>query len=254
MLASIIDGSGLPVSLVGSARSGSEALDLIPRLRPDICLFDIQMDAMDGLELTSRLAHVLDYSPRIIYLTAFSTFEYAQRAVKLGAVDYILKPINRKELISTLRGAINHIQAQRLDEIDREQLRERLQSMIPAAVTNAAPAGENHNATIARIIRRFVDEHYSEKITLTDAARIVNLSPGYLGSIFKSAFGISIRAYMRSVRIARAKELLHDHTLNLSQIAEAVGYEDLNYFSDAFLQETGIRPSEYRGGGRRWVK
>lgn len=254
MLARIIEDSGLPVSLVGCASSGDEALKLIRQFRPDICLLDIHMDGMDGLELASRLPAMLDYSPRIIYLTAYSTFEYAQKAVKLGATDYILKPINRKELIASLRSATNSIQAERLDALDRTRLRERVESMMPAAVSNADAADESKNVAIAKIARKYVDEHYAEKATLTHAADQVNLSSGYLGTIFKAAFGLSFRAYLRSVRIARAKELLNDRSLNLSQIAMAVGYEDLNYFSEAFLQETGVRPSEYRGGGRRWAK
>ncbi len=254
MLARIIEDSGLPVSLIGAASSGDEALAMLPQLRPDICLLDIHMDGMNGLELASRLPAVLDYSPRIIYLTAYSTFEYAQKAVKLGATDYILKPINRKELITALRSATNTIQAERLDALDRSRLREQVQSVMPAAVSSADAADESKNIAIAKIARQYIDEHYAEKMTLAGAADKVNLSPGYLGTLFKAAFGLSFRAYLRSVRVARAKELLNDRSLNISQIALAVGYEDLNYFSEAFLQETGARPSEYRGGGRRWAK
>lgn len=254
MLARLIAESGLPVVHAGSARSGAEALEIIPNLRPDICLLDIHMDEMDGLELASRLGDMLDYSPRIVYLTAYGSFEYAQKAVKLGAADYILKPINRTELVSTLRNLTNRLQAQRLDQIERDRLKDRVKSVIPSVAAEGGAADEPHNVATARIAREFVDQHYREKITLADAADKVHLSPGYLGSIFKAAVGVSFRAYLRSVRIARAKELLHDHALNLSEIAEAVGYDDLNYFSETFLDETGMRPSEYRGGGRRWAK
>lgn len=254
MLARLIEESGLPVVFAGSARSGAEALELIPQLRPAICLLDIQMDDMNGLELAARLAEIPDYSPRIIYLTAYSSFEYAHKALKLGAVDYLLKPINRKELMSVLRSVVNHLQAQRLEMIELDQLKKRVKSILPAAAVDADAADEHKHVAIARNARRFIDEHFPEKITLADAAAQVHLSAGYLGTIFKTAMGISFRAYLRSVRIVRAREMLQDHSLNLSEIARAVGYADLNYFSEAFLAEVGIRPSEYRGEGKRWAK
>ncbi|MHB9035990.1 MAG: response regulator transcription factor [Armatimonadota bacterium] len=254
MLEQIVSTLSLPIRFIGSASSGEEALDLAKRIHPDIFLLDIHMEGMDGLELASRLTDILHYKPCIVYLSAYDRFEYAQKAVRLGAADYILKPINRKHLESTLRRVVNDIQAERLDHLDRERLRQRVESMMPSIVPDAQAAGENRNSAIARRVRCWVDEHYSEKLTLGAAAEQFNLSSGYIGSIFKAASGMSFRAYLRSVRIARAIELLQNPAINVSEVAQAVGYDDVNYFSQAFLDETGIRPSEYRGGGKRWAK
>lgn len=254
MVELIISESGLPAKLVGTAVNGCQALELACELRPDICLLDIHMDDTDGLDLADRLRESLDYSPRIIYLTAYSRFEYAQRAMRLGAADYVLKPINRKEFIAALRRVINSIQAERLEQIEQNRLKHQIESVLPAIASPADTADKNRLESTAAIVRRFVEDHYHEKISLLSAADHVNLSPGYLGSIFKRATGISFRAYLRSVRIVRARELMADPRLNLTEIANAVGYEDLNYFSEAFLQETGVRPSDYRGGGKQWAK
>lgn len=254
MLARIIGDSDLSVEVVGNAFSGKDALKIASEMRPNICLLDIHMDDMDGLELASHLEEIPNYKPRIIYLTAYDRFEYAQKAVRLGAADYILKPINRNELISTLQRTINDLQAERLDKIDREQMKKRVENVMPSLIPEALAAGENRNVAIAKVVRKYVDENYSQRLTLAKVAELVNLSEGYLGSIFKAASGMTFRSYLRLVRVARAKELLQNQSLNLSQIAEAVGYDDINYFSQVFLEETGIRPSEYRGGGRRWAK
>ncbi len=254
MLKQFFDESNLPIVLIGIARSGSEALNLILQLHPDICLLDIHMDDMNGLELASRLRETLDYYPRVVYLTAYDKFEYVQNAIRLGAADYILKPIDCKELLSTLRHVIADLQSQRIDELERDKLKKHIKAVMPSAVADAAPADRDRNTIIAKRVRVFIDQHHSEKLTLELVASQVNLSASYVGSIFKSAFGLSFRAYLRSVRIARAKELLQNPALNLSEIALEVGYDDLNYFSQAFLKETGVRPSEYRGGGRMWAK
>jgi two-component system response regulator YesN len=246
--------SHLPIALIGSANSGSEALELITRLRPDICLLDIHMDGMDGLELASILRKTLNYHPRIIYLTAYNRFEYAQKAIRLESDDYILKPINRNELLSTLHRVIAVLQSQRLSELEKDRLKRRVKSVIPSAIADATTADCDRNTTIAKTVRSYIDLHHREKLTLELVASHVNLSTGYVGSIFKSAFGLSFRAYLRSVRIAKAKKLLQNPAYNISEIALEVGYDDLNYFSQAFFKETGIRPSEYRGGGRMWAK
>ena len=254
MLETIIGSCGLPVTLEGTALSGEEALNLARRILPDICILDIRMEGMDGLELARRLKNVPGISPRIIYLTAYDRFEYAQKAVHLGAVEYILKPIDRRELTLALGRAVNSLQAERLNRLQAEKVRRKLKTVLPGALPSAKLPAQSRNAEIAATVRTYIEQHYAENISLEDAASGLELSPGYVGPVFKSICGLSFRAYLRSVRVARAAELMADQSLNLSQIAQMVGYEDLNYFSQAFLKETGVRPSEYRGGGRRWAK
>jgi len=249
MVETIIRESDLPARLVGVATSGKDALMIAPKLRPDICLLDINMEDMDGLELARRLSDVLDYKPRIIYLTAYDRFDYARDAIKVGAIEYILKPIQRQELIAAIGKGVNALQADRLARLERELLEEHA-----GVASSVETPVQSRLSTLVIEIRKYIDEHYAENISLSDVADHVRLSSGYIGSIFKSQCGFSFRAFLRAVRVSKAKELMHDPRLNLSEIAQLVGYEDVNYFSQAFLVETGVRPSEYRGSGRRWAK
>lgn len=253
-LENIIGNSRLPVVLAGTASSGEEALRIASDIQPHICILDINMPGMDGLELGEKLVGILDQKPYIIYLTAYNRFDYAQHAIKLGAIDYVLKPINREELLKAVGKAVNTLQSQRIAVAEQNELKNQLASVMPAIVASDKLSEDNRISQIAEAVRRYVDERYAEKISLSSAADLMCLSPDYLGSIFKSATGVSFRSYLRSVRIAKAKALMSNQSLNLTQIAESVGYPDLNYFSQAFLEETGLRPSEYRGGGRRWAK
>ena len=78
----------------------------------DIVLMDIEMPALNGLEAAKR---ILDDKPscRIIFITAYSVFSYAREAVKLGAIDYILKPVDREDVQRAVKRAISQVEAER---------------------------------------------------------------------------------------------------------------------------------------------
>lgn len=86
-----------PSYLVFSARDGFEGLEMVNRNRIDIVLTDIRMAGMDGLEFIRRLGPRLD-ATRVIIISAYNRFDYARQALRLGAFDYLLKPIVREDL------------------------------------------------------------------------------------------------------------------------------------------------------------
>lgn len=94
------------LELSGSAENGQEGLWCIERTEPDIVITDIKMPVMDGLEMLSR-AQAGGYHPKVIVLTAYSEFSYAQQAVKLGVNDYLIKPVVVQEFAQTMRKVQN---------------------------------------------------------------------------------------------------------------------------------------------------
>lgn len=95
-------------------------------------------------------------------------------------------------------------------------------------------------------IKQFVNEHLSEKITLTRIGEALFFSPLYCETLFTKHTGYSIIRYVMKRRIDEAKNLLLDGTLSLKKIAETVGFEDYNYFSRVFKNLTGNTPSQYK--------
>ena len=85
------------IEIAGEARDGKEALELIPRLAPDVLFLDIRMPGMDGFELLERLEDV----PQVIFTTAYD--EYALRAFEVSALDYLVKPVAPERLAAALR-------------------------------------------------------------------------------------------------------------------------------------------------------
>lgn len=92
----------LPLSLVGEASNGREALDKLSEIHADVVLVDIRMPEMDGIELAQHLSK-LPKPPAVIFTTAYDV--YAIQAFELHAVDYLLKPIRLRRLFDALTRA-----------------------------------------------------------------------------------------------------------------------------------------------------
>lgn len=101
------------------------------------------------------------------------------------------------------------------------------------------------DATIIRI-KKYIDQHYKETLTLEGVAGQFNLSSYYVSKLFKAQFHISFIEYVTDVRMKKAKELIRDVSVPLKEIAITLGYRDPNYFSRVFKKTTGYSPSEYR--------
>ncbi len=104
-----------------------------------------------------------------------------------------------------------------------------------------APGCERH--AIQKICR-YIDERYAEKVTLTDLAQLVHLSPYYLMRVFEKEVGISPHAYLESVRIRHAQRLLKLGT-PLTQVAYELGFSHQSHFTNRFKRFLGITPGQY---------
>ncbi|MFC4597376.1 response regulator [Cohnella hongkongensis] len=116
---------------VGDCENGMDAIEAAELLKPDVVLTDINMPFMDGLELTRQLAERMPWT-KVVILTGYDDFDYAQQAVKLQVKDFILKPITASELIAVLESL-----KQELDEAkDRREnlvrLERQLRESLPA--------------------------------------------------------------------------------------------------------------------------
>ncbi|MDO4270267.1 MAG: response regulator [Eubacteriales bacterium] len=116
----------LGLSLAGQAANGAEAWALIRQHRPEIVLTDIRMPYLDGIELIRKMRGA-GIEARIIILSGYSEFEYAQTAVKLGVSDYVMKPVDVPSMCRTLCGLKEDLDAQFHRENEVEELRRRVQ-------------------------------------------------------------------------------------------------------------------------------
>jgi two-component system, response regulator YesN len=87
-----VDWNDFNMRVIGEAEDGEEALEIFTKHKPQVILTDIKMPFMDGLELLEKIKAEND-DTYIIIISGYDEFQYAQKALKLGAYDFILKPI-----------------------------------------------------------------------------------------------------------------------------------------------------------------
>ena len=101
-----------------------------------------------------------------------------------------------------------------------------------------------------RLARLLLDRSYNTPITIDDLSREVALSPYYLIRAFRQVYKQTPHQYLVGLRIAKAKELLRNSDLSITEICVTVGFESLGSFSTLFRKVAGIAPSAYRASSR----
>ena len=208
------------------AENGREALMIMNEVRPAIVFVDINMPIMSGIELMKKAGET-NMNCRFIVISGYDDFNYAQKSIRYGASDYLLKPVVKSELNSAI------------ERVMRE--------LYPKEVFNDTNHSSDFTAEeVVEIIKTTIENNYSDNIRLQDFADKYFFSKEYLSRLFKSVNGIGISEYLTEVRMKRACELLKQQDIKITDIAQRVGYPDKNYFSKAFHSYYNMTPSAYR--------
>lgn len=124
LINALVDWETLQMEVVGIAHNGLEASDMVKQMRPDILITDIRMPGCNGLELIEDVRKNVA-NLEIIIISGYAHFAYAQTAIKFGVGDYLLKPINKSELVSTLSKLKERIEGRLAVEERRQMMREK---------------------------------------------------------------------------------------------------------------------------------
>ena len=204
-----VDWAALDCVVVGEASNGEEALDAVERLSPSLIITDLKMPRMDGIEMLRRL-------------------RYAQSALRLGAVDFLLKPFHDGELEQAVRN-----------------LQSRMQTSEPVHGIPGLKKGDKSKYVLEAM--DYIGAHYNDPgITVGSIAQSLGISEGHLSHMFKKETDYTLLNYLTRYRIHKSMELLRDCRRKVYEVAELVGYKDVTYFSATFKKVVGISPSEYQ--------
>ena len=118
------------IQLLPYVLNGADLIDSVGKSKPDIAIVDINMAGINGLDAID-LIKLKDIHLKVIINTAYNTFEYVQKALSLGADDYILKPERREHIIATISKLCRTIEDERQKKAESEKLGQLVSDMIP---------------------------------------------------------------------------------------------------------------------------
>lgn len=226
-LKKIVDWEKYNCVVAGTASSGKEGLAMVEKCQPDILFTDIRMPGMDGLTMLAALRSE-HKNLQVIILTGYRDFDYARQALNLGVFRYLVKPSKMKELDEAM-----------------ESLSERLEGVAEAEQGSIEDDNTTANNFIVKQAISYMEQHYKEKLQLTDVAEKVYVSHWHLSKLLNST-GKSFSDVLNEIRIENAKELMEDSSLHIADISEKVGFADTAHFSRVFKKYTGMSANEYR--------
>lgn len=352
-LSVIIDWEKEGFEIVGKTQDAGEALELVKKEEPDLLISDIKMPVMSGLDMIEEMRKQDIFDTYCVLLSGYSDFEYAKRAIKNDCLDYMLKPVDKEELLNVLakvrqekskvkpvrkkdqavvssfldfdfmetensrwNPSANPIDKQKIDALIRaietnqkDEIMElskdlydvfqnaeprvckiainymlfelihlatlvdntiNQQEVIKFICDNAFDPGQDNNDWLNMVslmqdygdylvqlrgnqaqgvlgqVEIYLKENYQENITLKDLGKKYYVNAAYLGQIFKKQYGESFKEYLNKIRIEKAEDLLLHSDMKIYEIAEEVGYKDIDYFINKFISLRGCTPTKFR--------
>ncbi|HEY4788959.1 MAG TPA: ATP-binding protein, partial [Bacteroidales bacterium] len=217
------------------AEDGKEGWSLILNSIPDIIISDIMMPGIDGTELCrkikkdERTSHI-----PVVLLTALSSREHRLDGLDAGADDYIVKPFD----IDILRAKVENLLSL------RRSLREKyMQEMVlkPKNITISSP-DERFLQKSIDIVEKYISD---PEFSIEQFASDLGVSRMQLYRKMEALTDMTVKEFIRSIRLKRAAQLLVQNKMNVSEIAFNVGFNDLSHFRKCFRQEFGMSATEY---------
>ncbi|NNE26091.1 MAG: response regulator [Saprospiraceae bacterium] len=216
---------------------GVSGINKALEITPDIIISDIMMPGKNGFEVCEtlksdqRTSHI-----PIIMLTAKSSDQDRMKGLSKGADAYLLKPFNKAELEIRLKKLV--------------ELRTALQAKYSNAIQSPAVIKDhqtNLESAFLNKLNKILDTHLDDSsLDIALLCNKMNMSRVQIHRKLKALTDKSTSIYIRSYRLNKAKDLLTNLNLNISEIAYQTGFESLSWFTQAYKEEFGKTPSETR--------
>ena len=220
-LEKLVKSYNLDISTIVQAQDCLEAIEMVDSYTPEIILMDINMPRLNGLDAIEKIR---DLSPasKIIIISGYDEFSYAQKAIDLGVFAYLLKPINYKKFKDVLEKALDDYKKDMLVHKESEK---------------------NQASDPLEYIR---NNYRDPNLSLVGISSDLYLSTSYISKYIKEKTSHNFTDYLNILRINMAIELMKDKNNSLKTISDFVGYSSQHYFSRAFKNYKVLSPSDYR--------
>lgn len=168
----LVNLSEIGIEEVYEAENGEEAFRLFEEYRPEIVLLDINMARLDGLSVAKN--KISRSGNKIAMITGYNYFDYAQKAIRIGVEDYILKPVSKQEISEIITKLVH----------SHQEKEEKILQQVFQKETEPVP--DNSKGNYYSSIQKYMEECYMDsQFTLGILAEKLELSSGYLSILFK---------------------------------------------------------------------
>lgn len=155
------------------AKSGREAIAMAEEMKPQIVIMDINMPGINGIDAIKEIKSI-DERIKVIVLSAFDMFDYAQKAMNLGVIKYLNKPINRKEIIEVIKELMKLVDKEKMKRKEQMEVREKLDTVVPI-IEN----GLIYNLIFEEYFKEDI-EHYKELLGITSNYACVKIGRAHV--------------------------------------------------------------------------
>ena len=221
------------IRVIGNAQ---EALVYAEKFRIHVLITDICMPEMTGLQLVEEIKK-RGNDPVTLIISGHSEFEFAQEAIRLGVLNYLVKPVTKIKLIEAVEAALEKEESVERAEIIGKTVNQSLVQLSKEQGQKKQPV---------QLAYRYIEENIRRQIYLKEVADYVHLNPSYFSVLFKEQTNMTFSEYVTRVRIQQAKQLLVTTNLPIAEIAEESGYQTAKYFNKIFKENEGVTPGTYR--------
>lgn len=214
------------VTFLPDVSYGDEAYQVMQQEDVDILILDLSPSATLAFQYKTKILKTLP-NVKVILLDDELNAHHLQTALRCGVIDYLVKPFQLEECQSAIHRAI----------VSLNQI-----SLLHAEQT---PIGREKRKSVHTMMQ-YIHNHYRETLTLEQLATSMHLHQSYVSRSFAEVVGMTFTQYLQYYRIEQAKKKLRSTQLSISEIAEAVGYSNLTYFSRVFKKATDLTPNQFR--------
>lgn len=221
--------------IVAEASNGIEGLEKIYEHMPDIIIADVTMPLMDGLTMIENT--LTDNIYTAIIVSAHEEFQLAQKAIKFGVTEYLIKPLNHDELSQAIERAKIQLKQKRLYSHAKGTDETTFDLNLLAEFKP-----RESSRKVARLLA-YIQSHYAERISINDLVDELNASATNLRQLFKTETNYTFNDFLNRYRILQAINKLKTEGGKIQNIATEVGFSDYHYFINVFKKYTNVPPS-----------
>lgn len=217
----LINWEKMDCQLIYKAQNGKELIRQKKLEVPDIVITDIKMPLLNGIEVAQYVYENM-LPTKVIILSAYADFEYAQEAILYDVCGYIIKTSAIEMLPEMIQKAIGKLSRPSDDEKEEERRSE----------------------DILGKLQKYINAHYMEKLTLAQISGEIHANGSYLSRLYKTKTGQNLFDAINKKKIEKAKELMISE-YKIYEAAQMVGFDDVSYFSRVFKKYEGCSPRQY---------